>query len=342
MLTTLGSWRRPLALALVGLLTASLGSVTTTSANAANPAPTEIRIDSITSLETAAITSQVTVPGDPTGPVPNVLAVADVEGRPGTVLTVSVSFYAAGQPAYFTKDTRLVVTSNRGDVTAIDTVALKGQYTSYLTVKMRSPANQVQLTVTLPRSKIDPAPASPAQRFDVLSQLRTDLATTNFQKGIGGEGDCARATSTAPVCGIMVLPQGASSSHVLLSLGPCAAPDPGALPYEDTYSLCGDPLGSVVQVLAALNAYTRTSPATMVVKCDKTLCGGGSIQSQVLNFTRGGNAALVALDPCPAKGVVGEQQEETGCVDYVQSKRDGAGDTHLYLLFTRDARVSVG
>ena len=29
-------------------------------------------------------------------------------------------------------------------------------------------------------------------------------------------------------------------------------------------------------------------------------------------------------------------------MDYVQSKRDGSGDTHLYLLLTRDARVSVG
>ena len=30
------------------------------------------------------------------------------------------------------------------------------------------------------------------------------------------------------------------------------------------------------------------------------------------------------------------------CVDYVQSKRDGASDTILYLLFTRDLRGGIG
>ena len=29
------------------------------------------------------------------------------------------------------------------------------------------------------------------------------------------------------------------------------------------------------------------------------------------------------------------------CVDYRQSKRDNAGDLHLYLLFTQDARGSM-
>jgi hypothetical protein len=28
------------------------------------------------------------------------------------------------------------------------------------------------------------------------------------------------------------------------------------------------------------------------------------------------------------------------CVDYVQSRRDGSGDTHLYWLVPRDARMS--
>jgi hypothetical protein len=30
------------------------------------------------------------------------------------------------------------------------------------------------------------------------------------------------------------------------------------------------------------------------------------------------------------------------CVDYVQSKRDGSGDTHLYLLTDRDMRTGIG
>jgi hypothetical protein len=30
------------------------------------------------------------------------------------------------------------------------------------------------------------------------------------------------------------------------------------------------------------------------------------------------------------------------CVDYVQSKRDGSGDTHLFLLTDRDLRGGIG
>ena len=40
---------------------------------------------------------------------------------------------------------------------------------------------------------------------------------------------------------------------------------------------------------------------------------------------------------CPAKGVIGEDQE--ACVDYVSSSRN-KGDLYLHLLFVADARGS--
>jgi hypothetical protein len=50
-------------------------------------------------------------------------------------------------------------------------------------------------------------------------------------------------------------------------------------------------------------------------------------------------AGPVTVAPaCPAKGVVGTDQKY--CVDYVQSTRDNAGDTILYLLFVEDGRAS--
>ena len=52
------------------------------------------------------------------------------------------------------------------------------------------------------------------------------------------------------------------------------------------------------------------------------------------------NGALAATPACAAKGVIGADQQT--CLDYVQSKRDGSGDTHLYWLVTRDARMSIG
>ena len=59
-----------------------------------------------------------------------------------------------------------------------------------------------------------------------------------------------------------------------------------------------------------------------------------------MNFSADGNDALTAARgralPRTPSG-----RERRACVDYVQSNRDGSGDTHLYVLFGQDARVSV-
>jgi hypothetical protein len=318
MVSTVGSWRRLLALLLVGALAAALGGLQIRSASAAPPAPAEIRLDSITSVVEAPV-------GTPSTAVPSVLVVADQE------ITVTVSFYDTLQrPAYFSKDTRVVVSSDQGAVTSIETVARKGAHTASLRVSVPTPTNQVRLTVAIGGKAPFSDTAVDDQLFDVLSELRVEPSRTGFQEGIGGEDDCAVATPANPVCGVVILPQGASSSQVLLSLGPCG---------DTAYAGCGDDLGSVVQVLAGLDGYTATSPATILIKCDKVLCGGGSIQDQHLSYSLDGNGALTRAEACLSKGVV---DPGPACVDYVQSKRDGSGDTYLYLLLTRDARVSVG
>jgi hypothetical protein len=97
----------------------------------------------------------------------------------------------------------------------------------------------------------------------------------------------------------------------------------------------------VVQTLANLTGlYPKDDPATVIMKCDKTLCGTGAIRDVFLNFSLLGDASLARAAACPRKNTIGTDQ--VACVDYVQSKRDGSGDTYLYLLLTRDARVSVG
>ena len=313
------SRRRLLVLVLVGALTTALGSLGTTTATAASPAPVRIHLDGVGSATQAPT-------GTPTTSAPYVLAQA------GQDLTVTVSFFdSLNRPAYFSKDTSLVVTSDQGPVTNVRTVAAKGLSTAQLTVSMPSSVNQVRLTVTVPQGKASFSDAADGdQLFDVLKTLRFEDSTLNFAQGIGGDGNCTSATSANPVCGIVILPNGAVSPKVLLSLGAC----------DTAYAGCGDPRGSVVQTLADLTGrYSTDSPATLLIKCDKDLCEGGSIQSKQLKYSLEGNTALTTALPCPAKGTVGA---EPACLDYVQSKRDGSGDTYLYLLFTRDARVSVG
>jgi hypothetical protein len=310
-------------LLLVACLAAGVGAfVSTSNATAASPPRP-------TSMVITGISSPVVAPaGTPSGAVPYVLVEA------GGTFDVTVAFYDGTTPAAFSSDTTLKITSTAGTLSPATGVA-PGKATSVtLTTSLASPANQVGLTVTVasgPAKGLTTGAPNSAQRFDVLSDLRLEDSTTGFQQGIGGDTDCANATRADPVCGILILPNGATSSQVLLSLGAC----------DTTYAKCGSTKGVVVQALADLSGlYSRSAPATLVIKCDKTVCGTGAIQSKVVNFSLLGNAALGAAPACPAKGTVGDLQ--SACVDYVQSKRDGAGDTHLYLLFAQDIRGSIG
>ena len=133
-------------------------------------------------------------------------------------------------------------------------------------------------------------------------------------------------TPEVPTCVDVVLPAGLVTADVFFSTGSC----------EGLGCRLSD---DVLQVLADIEGrYTKEQPATLVVKCDKSLCGGGSIQKNVLYASLEPAGALTAVPACAVKGIIGTDQES--CVDYVQSKRDGSGDTYLYWLVTRDARMS--
>ena len=260
-----------------------------------------------------------------------------VAGQP---FSVEVSFYdSEGQPAAFGQDTSLSISTTTGSgnqpVPATGT-ALAGETTATLTTTLSQPANQVRVTVSAPDLKgpkaVTPGTASDDERFDVLSELRFESSAVNvpFSAGIGGQANCASATSDDPVCGTLMLPNGANSSQVLLSRGLC----------DTTYADCGSTRGSVLQFLADIDGlYTSTSPATMLVRCDKSLCGKKAIAKTGLSYSLLGNAALAPAPACPAKNTLGNLQD--ACVDYVQSTRDNAGDSLLYLLLRRDARISV-
>ncbi|MGH3348935.1 MAG: hypothetical protein ACRDO4_18300, partial [Nocardioides sp.] len=254
--------------------------------------------------------------------------------------SVEVSFYdAAGQPAAFSQDTPLRISTNTGSGNAPSPAmgtAPGGSTSVTLTTSLPKPANQVQVTVSAPTLKgskaVTPGISSPDQWFDVLAELRYEASTagTPFAAGIGGDSNCTSATRENPVCGTLLLPSGAQSSQVLLSRGLCDA----------VYADCGSARGSVIQFLGNLDGlYTQTSPATMLVRCDKSLCGRGAIARNGLSYSLLGNAALAPAPTCPGKNRIGDGQEV--CVDYVQSSRDNAGDTHLFLLLTSDARISV-
>jgi hypothetical protein len=264
--------------------------------------------------------------------------------KAGGTFSVAVTFVdARGRSTSFDAPTALsmTATSNMGPVVVVhDPLPVpKGPRTAIISGSIDVAANQVRLTMSA--GGISTAAGSD-QLFDVLIDYRSETART--EQGFGGSDTrCASATALAPVCGTLLLPNGAASTDVFMSLGAC----------DSTYAKCVTrPGGSIVQVLADLtkpnpanpkqeiDLYTKTAPATLILRCDTTLCETGAIQGIPVNYSLSGNGALDTAPACPRKGTVGRTQDV--CVDYVQSKRDGSSDTILYLLFTRDLRGGIG
>jgi hypothetical protein len=150
--------------------------------------------------------------------------------------------------------------------------------------------------------------------------------------------DCAAPTGTVPNCGQFLLPNGARG-HVTVSVGSCDGLNgPPGIECRD-----GALLVTAIANLKDENEvplYTKDSPATVVVACDKDLCRelANGVPKLPLFFTLNNSGPLEErADPCPAKGVIGEDQD--ACVDYASSSRN-KGDLYLHLLFVADARCS--
>jgi hypothetical protein len=244
-------------------------------------------------------------------------------------------------PASYNKDTVLRIAVGTGSAsldgkrTTSVVVAAGATSASFEGVQFKSAGNEVTLEVSGPAGRGKRAstltPGS-SDSLDVQSEFITAAGTstlTSIGPG-GGVGTECSPDRQHPVCAELVLPNGSTSGQ-LLSLGECVGNGSATDCPTDR---------SVVQALAALDetVYTESNPAVLRMKCDKSSCGGGAIKSKelVVNLAAKGN--LTPAPACPAKGTVGHGQEY--CVDYVQSTRDNAGDTILYLLFVKDGRAS--
>ena len=307
------------------LLAAALATTnlptTGAAATGASPAAAPVRVD----LAVTGLTLPVT-PGSP-----------DVLVATGVAFTVTATLRTAGgAPAAFStrQDVNLAlsVTAGATSLLAGSTTAVvqAGKSSTSFPGLVLGPANSVQLTVRAT------APAKAAQQlapgrtapFDVVK----DFDSKSFSPGGGltvsreGLGVACEATPARPTCADLRLPTSAETGGTaFFSTGVC---DPAV----------GCPASrDVLQVLAAFR-YERTNPATLIVKCDKSLCGGGGIPSKQLQVSLSPTGPLTTAPPCSSKGVV--DVGLTHCVDYVQSKRAGSGDLHLYLLLLRDVRSS--
>jgi hypothetical protein len=136
-------------------------------------------------------------------------------------------------------------------------------------------------------------------------------------------------SSSNPVCATLLLPNGAKST-VSLSQGSCSG-----------YTSC---LASNAPMLVDARAdlgtlYSKNNPATLVLECDKSLCGQGGTNSYPIWFqSSDGTTTVPQIPACPSKGTLGTKQ--IACQDYVQNHRDNAGNLIAYVLFDQDAKAT--
>lgn len=137
-------------------------------------------------------------------------------------------------------------------------------------------------------------------------------------------------SSSNPVCATLLLPNGANSV-VSLSQGSCSG-----------YTSC---LASNAPMLVDARAdlgtlYSKNSPATLILECDKSLCGQGGTNSYPIWFQSSvpGTSVVPQIPACPSKGKLGNDQ--IACQDYVQNHRDNAGNLIAYVLFDEDAKAT--
>jgi hypothetical protein len=276
-------------------------------------------------LIAAAVTSPYSAPCDPT-----VCAVPAVIVKQGDPFVLTLTLTAAGQPAAFNKDTVLSLTApGPGSLSAATVTISGGVSTQQFTLSYAPYANGITVTArVVSKGKPSTVSSTPSNAFDVLQTLKTDSASpgVGFADGTGLDS-CAVSTATSPVCGYLILPNG-SRSGVLLSSGSCAG-------------IGCNGAGLVAQVITDMGGlYSPTAPATLIIKCYRTICGKGGINKYTAVASQDATGSLTAVPACPSKGVVGAGQRF--CTDYVQSSRDGADNLLLYVLFLDDFRGSIG
>jgi hypothetical protein len=311
-LVTRSLFRRSIALTSAAVLTAVLAVAATSAPAGAAPVKGSLAVLAVTDTGSGLAAPVQDRPFDV------VVQVLDAAGQPTTVsqATTIVLEEVAG-PGELGGRTTAVIPRNGSGATISG--ATYSQYANGVDLRVRSDSGV----------RLDPDDFT----VDVALTAVGDAATPGESFELS-DPTCAAPTPEVPTCAYLLLPNGARG-NVTLSLGSCdgivdcrSAGDTSALvamAVADLKDTLGQPL------------YSQQNPATLIVACDKVLCGGDGVPKLPLLVDLTNTGPLEEAPPCPAKGVLGEDQR--ACVDYVQSTRHD-GDLYSYLLFEYDARCS--
>jgi hypothetical protein len=307
-----------LAAGMVLILLAAGAAVATPAAAAVSPKPTSLTVSART--DPGVLTR---LSGVPAASMPSVLAAA------GTAFEVEVSLWNGVTPAAYPTPTSIVLLApGPGALAVTEGVIPAGASTATISTSYSAPTAALVLTARTANKKSVLTATADAFPVDVALTLLggASQALRDGTAGADGEG-CATVDASRPMCGLLSLPAGATGD-VALSLGIC--------PDEDACRAGG----LVTQFLADMDGlYTKSDPARMTIVCDRSLCGQGGVPAYRAQWSQAATGALVTAPACPAKGVIGPDQEF--CTDTVASTRDNAGDLRLVVLFLRDVRGTI-
>jgi len=249
-----------------------------------------------------------------------------------------------GQPATVSKDTTIVLEQLSGGGTLTDR---DGNPVTILPVTIPRDGSEA----TFERLSYTPS-GNPTLGVRVTSgvQLSPDklivpIALTAVAETVLKRGDlldlndpnCGDATgapnSEEPTCGHL-LTTGAVGDGVM-SVGSCKDLRPTSEPPR-----CRT-VGTTTALVVTVNADIEHSPggySTVILSCDKVLCGGTGVPKLPVIYTFDNNGDLTQTAPaCPSKNNIGNFEI---CVDYVQSMRSD-GDLYLVVLLDHDWRGSM-
>jgi hypothetical protein len=281
------------------------------------------------SLVVSVDTDNSALAGAPATALPAVLT---AKGESTIHVTIAVS-----DGTDLTKGTVISLTAVRADLAtplgsftpSTFTVPTKGSTFSF-TVSYSEAEDGIALRAALTKATASSPLPGQSLPFDVLDNLDlTPKGSPTLTTGLGA--DSCNSESDEKVCGVVVLPRGIGSANAALGSGVCSDP------------LCTG--GPEVQFIAGLeddtgaHLYSRTNPATLMLQCDKSKCGGKGVAFYSAKLSLSAAGPLTVAPACTSKGVV--QQGEDFCTDYVASHRDNAGDVILVVLFFTDMRGTI-
>jgi hypothetical protein len=254
-----------------------------------------------------------------------------VQGRSITVQLHSEDGF--GNLAPVTSDTLVTLTTNKQALGGTTSGTILAGHSGLTIIGATYPAFENQVTfIALASQFVSGSRLVDVQSSGVFQAVTPGVAATLQLP------DCIDATPAVPTCSTFLLPKGASGT-AYLTQGECNPYQPCRV--SSTTGVSALLVSAKANFKNALGQplYSRTQPATVIIRCDKTLCGGSGIKSFPLYVDITDSGPFVSAPPCQCKG----QIPTTGpafCIDNVQSKRDQAGDLVQYLLVAADPRIA--